>query len=90
MGFIGEISYGMYLLHMLAINAVRPLVGARFGLTVFVSATAVVTGMAYVSYRWFETPILRYRDRLRRAPSHTAAQVPATGRVPAAPARFRA
>jgi peptidoglycan/LPS O-acetylase OafA/YrhL len=66
MRFVGEISYGMYLLHMLAVNAVRHIVGRRFGTPVFVPATGLTIAMAYASYRWFETPILRYRDRLKR------------------------
>jgi peptidoglycan/LPS O-acetylase OafA/YrhL len=67
MDLVGEISYGMYLLHMLAINAVRPFVGQRFGVPVFLAGTALTIALAYGSYRWFETPILRYRDRLHRA-----------------------
>jgi peptidoglycan/LPS O-acetylase OafA/YrhL len=66
MRFIGEVSYGMYLLHMIAINAVRHVVGRRFGVPVFVPAAGLTVAMAYTSYRWFETPILRYRDRARR------------------------
>jgi peptidoglycan/LPS O-acetylase OafA/YrhL len=67
MRFVGKISYGMYLLHMFAINSVRPILGTLFGVPVFVAGTGVTTALAYVSYRWFETPILRYRDRLRRS-----------------------
>ena len=83
MRFVGEISYGMYLLHMLAINSVRPIVGTPFGVPVFVAGTGVTTALAYASYRWFETPILRFRDRLGRSDAQTAAPVPLTGSVPA-------
>jgi peptidoglycan/LPS O-acetylase OafA/YrhL len=88
--FVGKISYGMYLLHMLAISSVRAILGARFGLSVFVGGTAVAIAMAYASYRWFETPILRYRDRIAR--SRVATPPPGTlaGSVPAASPHVRA
>lgn len=54
---VGTISYGMYLMQLLAANLVRPVVGHRLGVDVFAGATVVVAGLAYVSYRWFETPI---------------------------------
>ena len=74
--FIGTISYGMYLLHMFAVNAVRHVVGRRLGPIVFVPATTVTLAMSYASYRWFEMPILRYRDRVHR--SKIEAIAPAT------------
>jgi len=82
MHFVGEISYGMYLLHMLAITAVRPLVGARSGISVFLAGTALTIVLAYTSYRWFETPILRYRDRLRRPEAQALAPVAVATRTP--------
>jgi peptidoglycan/LPS O-acetylase OafA/YrhL len=85
MVFVGQISYGMYLMHMLAINAVRPIVGARYGVAVFLPGTALAIALAYVSYRWFETPILRYRDRLHGAKARSAA----VGAPVAIPARSR-
>jgi peptidoglycan/LPS O-acetylase OafA/YrhL len=74
--FVGEISYGMYLLHMLAVNAVRHVVGRRVGVSVFLPATGLTIALSYASYRWFETPILRYRDRVQRSePQAVAASV---------------
>lgn len=61
--FIGTISYGMYLMHMLAANAVRPLVGHQFGIDVFIATLAAVTIAAHFSYRYFEAPILRQKSR---------------------------
>jgi peptidoglycan/LPS O-acetylase OafA/YrhL len=91
MRFLGEISYGMYLLHMLAVNAVRPIVGERFGIPVFLAGTALTSVLAYASYRWFETPILRYRDRLQRSGAKAVAPVRVADSAPAAvPARTRA
>ena len=53
----------MYLMHMLAANAVRPILGHQFGFDVFVGTTATVTLAAYLSFRYFETPILRQKSR---------------------------
>ena len=84
--FVGEISYGMYLLHMLAIDSVRPFLGVRFGVAVFVAGAVVAIAMAYASHRWFESPILRYRDRGRRPGPAPVERGTAGGRV-AQPAR---
>lgn len=87
MRFVGEISYGMYLLHMLAVNAVRHVVGRRFGVAVFLPASGLTIAMAYASYRWYETPILRYRERLKRSKNLASAPLApsstASGPVPA-------
>jgi len=60
---VGTISYGIYLMHMLAANAVRPVLGHRFGVDVFLATIPVVVVAAYVSYRWFESPIRRLARR---------------------------
>ena len=62
--FIGTISYGIYLMHMLAANVVRKFVGHSFGIDVFVGTTLLVVVLAYLSYRFFESPILRLSRRL--------------------------
>jgi peptidoglycan/LPS O-acetylase OafA/YrhL len=61
--FVGTISYGIYLMHMLAANVVRGVLGHSMGIDVFLLTVPVVIAMAYVSYRFFEAPILRYKDR---------------------------
>ena len=61
--YIGTISYGIYLMHMLAANAVRPLLGHPFGIDVFVATTAAVVVAASLSYRYFEAPILKQKKR---------------------------
>lgn len=61
--FVGAISYGVYLMHMLVANLVRPVVGERLGIEVFALTVPVVIGVAWVSFRWFETPI---REAVRR------------------------
>lgn len=72
--FIGSISYGMYLMHMLAANVVRRIVGHTAGIDVFIGTLLLVIVMAYLSLRYFERPILRFKDRLRGGAP--AAQVP--------------
>ncbi|TWD82407.1 peptidoglycan/LPS O-acetylase OafA/YrhL [Kribbella amoyensis] len=54
---LGTISYGVYLMHMLAANLVRPVLGHRFGVDVFAVTVPLVAGAAYLSYQWFERPI---------------------------------
>jgi peptidoglycan/LPS O-acetylase OafA/YrhL len=74
--YVGTVSYGMYLLHMLALNVVkravpRPVVGwleanvgewAVVGLF-FVLGTALSVGLAGVSFRYFESRFLKLKDR---------------------------
>ncbi len=66
---IGTVSYGIYLMHMLAANLARPLVGHRFGVEVFAATVPVAVAAAYVSFRWFETPLREaVRARQQEAP----------------------
>jgi peptidoglycan/LPS O-acetylase OafA/YrhL len=64
--YVGEISYGIYLLHMLALNVVRLTPIRNEGL-MFLAALAGAIGAASVSHRWFERPILRLKDRIPAA-----------------------
>jgi peptidoglycan/LPS O-acetylase OafA/YrhL len=65
LAFLGTISYGIYLMHMLAANIVWRLLGHKGGFDVFVGTCLVVFLMAGVSYRYFESPILRLKDRFK-------------------------
>lgn len=62
--FVGEVSYGIYLFHMLAVNAVRRLVPHDDRL-VLALAFPLVIAVAGASHRWFERPVLRLKDRFR-------------------------
>lgn len=62
--YVGTISYGMYLVHMLALNAARRLVPGAGVLAHFAVAALLTILMASISYRWFERPILALKDRL--------------------------
>ena len=66
---VGVVSYGIYLMHMLCINVVRRLVGAQEGPLVFVLALALSVAAASISYRFFEAPILRWKDRIAKRPA---------------------
>ena len=77
--FIGTISYGVYLMHMLAANVVRKLVGHASGLDVFVGTLALVTLVAWLSFRYFEAPLLRLKSRFgAQSPSAPASLAPAS------------
>jgi peptidoglycan/LPS O-acetylase OafA/YrhL len=62
---LGRISYGLYIFHEPAL-----LIGHRLApaLTVPLGTSMTIT-MAMVSYRWFETPFLRLKDRFALIPS---------------------
>jgi len=67
--FIGSISYGMYLLHMLSANAAQKLLAMgsiSAGYAVFPLALVISTCAAYVSFRYFESPFLRLKSRFGR------------------------
>ncbi|HEY1229775.1 MAG TPA: acyltransferase family protein, partial [Ramlibacter sp.] len=79
--FVGTISYGMYLMHMLAAKAVRKVLGHQMGLDVFAGTVLLVVLMAFISHRWFESPILRLKSRFTGRGRGTAAR-PGTGIAP--------
>ncbi len=64
MRHVGTVSYGMYLMHMLAMNVVSRSVPGAGGLLRFVGATSLVTAMATASYYLFEKRILDWKERL--------------------------
>lgn len=63
LAFIGVISYGIYLMHMLCANVVRRVVHEEQGLALCAGTTILVIAVAYVSFRYFETPLLRIKRR---------------------------
>lgn len=66
--YLGRISYGLYVFHVLGLTISDYVVPnqtanlARYGLRVFV-ALALTTTMAAISYRWLETPFLKLKQR---------------------------
>jgi peptidoglycan/LPS O-acetylase OafA/YrhL len=64
---VGTVSYGIYLMHMLAANVVRKLLGHASGIDVFLLTSVLVFIVAYISFRYFESPILRLKNRFQAA-----------------------
>ena len=73
--FFGEISYGLYLVHLLIFNAYDVFARRYFATAIgargfsalclrFFIAGGVSVAVAYLSRRWFENPFLRLKDRL--------------------------
>jgi peptidoglycan/LPS O-acetylase OafA/YrhL len=71
--FVGRISYGVYVLHPLALFAVHQLAQRTVGETPgvlptavrLVAYTALALAISAVSFRWFEAPLLRMKRRFR-------------------------
>jgi peptidoglycan/LPS O-acetylase OafA/YrhL len=80
LAWIGTVSYGMYLLHMLSVNGVKA-VAAWVGITsphlTFVLGALVAVGLASASYCSLEKFFLRRKDVWF---GETSAAVPAAGR----------
>lgn len=63
--YVGMISYGLYLLHMLAMNATKRIRSEHDWLFLAI-ALALSVAMASVSYWTFELPFLRLKNRFHR------------------------
>jgi peptidoglycan/LPS O-acetylase OafA/YrhL len=64
--YIGRISYGMYVFHLVILLGARKLAGPRHSLenlTLFLLYFGVVVAVSAISYRWFESAFLRMKDR---------------------------
>lgn len=73
---IGVISYGMYLFHMIVLHVVSVLIAKlslpAWGPAMFLLTTAGTIVVAECSYRFYETPFLRLKQRLSRADADPA------------------
>lgn len=76
--YMGVLSYGMYLLNSLSMHVVESVLG-RIGtvnpLVMFPVGLAAVYGVAFLSYRYFESRFLRLKsrfERMRPAPAEVA------------------
>lgn len=70
LAFVGVISYGVYLLHNLCANVAREAVGEHEGLLLFAVTLVAVVFAAYLSFRFFETPVLRLKRRYETSSEH--------------------
>lgn len=77
--FIGTISYGIYLLHMLAAHVARKVLKHQEGVDVFLLTLLVALTLAYLSYRYFESPLLRLKDRFSAESGSIPLRQPAPG-----------
>jgi len=80
-GFLGDISYASYLIHMYLIAAIGRLLHLRLGLTYMLLVYILVPVLSYGIFRYFEAPLSRYlRNRLSRGRARAPdARVPAKG-----------
>lgn len=63
LAFIGVISYGMYLLHMVAANVLSTILHQGHGLLLFAATLGVSIIAGHLSFRYFETPVLKFKRR---------------------------
>jgi peptidoglycan/LPS O-acetylase OafA/YrhL len=70
--YIGKVSYGMYILHPIVLGFVAALAerldllhGAGYLLVIVVYLGAVIS-VASISFKFFESPILRFKERFAR------------------------
>jgi len=64
-GYIGEVSYGIYLFHVSVITAAKWLLPAAGAPVLFALACAGSVALATLSYRYYEQPFLRIAARFR-------------------------
>ncbi|MGE3173725.1 MAG: acyltransferase family protein [Planctomycetota bacterium] len=78
--FVGRVSYGVYVLHPLCISAAQRVVQKLGlpddGLFEFALGAPLSVAAAWVSFRWFEQPFLRLKERFRTAPPSAASAAP--------------
>lgn len=68
--YVGRISYGIYLLHMFVVSAVKKTPAGAFPPLVLIFSAVVVIAIASLVYRYFEQPIITfYKQRLAATPS---------------------
>lgn len=80
LAFIGTLSYGIYLLNSLSVHAVRfPLIrlGLDYPPLIFVCALALATALAFLSYRYYESPFLALKAKFSRLRPVSTESVPA-------------
>jgi peptidoglycan/LPS O-acetylase OafA/YrhL len=68
-GYIGVVSYGMYMLNTLVLDCLEPIfhkLGPHHPLLQFPIAAAFTILVAGLSYRFLETPFLRLKERFSR------------------------
>jgi peptidoglycan/LPS O-acetylase OafA/YrhL len=66
---IGIVSYGVYLFHMLVLHMVNRVVDVtmlNYPLVIFISAMVFCVGLATISYKLFELPLMGFKGHILR------------------------
>ena len=80
--FMGSISYGFYLIHLLVLEHTAGLFSGLPPVLAFLLAFAITSLIAWASLRYFEKPVLAWFRGLAKRPATKPAQVPTeAGRV---------
>jgi peptidoglycan/LPS O-acetylase OafA/YrhL len=73
MRYLGKISYGIYVYHLICIEGIVTVLGVPSGMlmwtTTLIAALALTVGVASTSYYLIERPFLRIKDRYELVPS---------------------
>lgn len=77
MRYVGTISYGIYLLHMLNVNVARRIVPGGSRLVIFALAFPATVVVAGLSFRYFEQPIMNLKRYFIRTGTDVKARSPA-------------
>ena len=62
--YLGKISYGLYVFHEMGMFIADKLLRSNHGGIHLVASFAITVGMSILSYRYFESPFLRLKNRL--------------------------
>lgn len=65
LGALGKRSYGLYCYHGLVLDAMVVVLAGRLGWLVAPATIVGTLGLAWVSYRYFEMPFLRLKQRIQ-------------------------
>ncbi|MBP2478417.1 peptidoglycan/LPS O-acetylase OafA/YrhL [Crossiella equi] len=63
MSYLGDRSYSIYLVHMIAIGAVKVLIPGASGLLLAIPTVLVSIGIADLCFRWIERPLIQLGRR---------------------------
>ena len=86
--YLGKISYGVYLLHVLVTMTVEPKLGSYLpmvghaGVPLFIAVMLITVGTASLSWKFFEQPINSLKDRFPYGQSAQRVGTVEPGRIP--------